>query len=556
MVRLVRVVGSAALASLAVGCTLLQPYPDDAVELCTGGVDEDLDGLVDCADPNCIGQCPEESAATCANGDDDDGDGHVDLDDPRCWPFGRVTLHACRTIAGTELSIASTGGAFGYNRIVAVADPAGSGSDVSGAIDATYGEIRTVDPITGSWAGFRLDARVYLDPAAGSGSLNFEFGDFAAIIATSGLDLGMTGDDVNVALDPAAVWRTVSLTVARVDTRLVATLEVERPGGAPARLTYSFPEDWPEQFPLDFAASFHGGALMDGLVLHRPRYDECRFPEPFVTGSGAVAVRSPDLWCIVTGSWTSSSPDGGTFTRGSAPAYHPSSDLESPNSPIWDPAAGRFRALAVEAMSGEVWTLSSADCEGWALEGPALANTLERIVFHPVIPNYFGMLSVPTDQGARYEIWWWDGSALRMWSSPDGSAGTFERAPAAELTGLAGEVAGDLAGVRLAMLGGERVYMATSLVGSPAVTFPEAWITALLPRSDGGFREIFHVEPSRVLGTFDRTDVLRLDLLLTHGDAGWGGVLFEDARSRGVTLGGTGGASGGTFASFVVAPRS
>lgn len=51
-------------------------------ENCTNGADDDGDGLVDGADPECFGlSCPPED---CVNGVDDTGEGLVDCDDPAC----------------------------------------------------------------------------------------------------------------------------------------------------------------------------------------------------------------------------------------------------------------------------------------------------------------------------------------------------------------------------------------------------------------------------------------------------------------------------------------
>ncbi len=49
-------------------------------ELCIGGVDEDQDGLVDCEDPSCDGSCVED----CTDGRDNDGDGGPDCLDSDC----------------------------------------------------------------------------------------------------------------------------------------------------------------------------------------------------------------------------------------------------------------------------------------------------------------------------------------------------------------------------------------------------------------------------------------------------------------------------------------
>jgi slime mold repeat-containing protein len=49
---------------------------------CTNGVDDDCDGLVDRADPDCL--CLPEPESACNNGIDDDCNGLVDFEDPAC----------------------------------------------------------------------------------------------------------------------------------------------------------------------------------------------------------------------------------------------------------------------------------------------------------------------------------------------------------------------------------------------------------------------------------------------------------------------------------------
>lgn len=52
-------------------------------EDCTNGTDDDGDGLIDCADPEC-GADPACHEADCGNGSDDDGDTLIDCEDPDC----------------------------------------------------------------------------------------------------------------------------------------------------------------------------------------------------------------------------------------------------------------------------------------------------------------------------------------------------------------------------------------------------------------------------------------------------------------------------------------
>ena len=56
--------------------------PNFLPENCSDGIDNDLDSLIDCADPDCAADvaCPED----CSNGVDDDSDGLVDCDDAEC----------------------------------------------------------------------------------------------------------------------------------------------------------------------------------------------------------------------------------------------------------------------------------------------------------------------------------------------------------------------------------------------------------------------------------------------------------------------------------------
>jgi hypothetical protein len=62
---------------------------------CSDGVDQDLNGLIDCADSACLNEpgCREDLA--CADGADNDRDGLVDCEDDQCSPDPRCTELEC-----------------------------------------------------------------------------------------------------------------------------------------------------------------------------------------------------------------------------------------------------------------------------------------------------------------------------------------------------------------------------------------------------------------------------------------------------------------------------
>jgi hypothetical protein len=84
-------------------------------ENCANGRDDDLDGLVDCADPDCArapgcGPCvpsgPENTPFACADGRDNDCDGFIDCADPECG----ATPACCRPTGPEEGPLACRDG--------------------------------------------------------------------------------------------------------------------------------------------------------------------------------------------------------------------------------------------------------------------------------------------------------------------------------------------------------------------------------------------------------------------------------------------------------------
>ncbi len=76
------------------GAFVLHATLESGAEICDNGIDDDLDGLRDCADPDCAGApvCCVPMPEVCSNGTDDDCDRAIDCADPDC-----VAAPACCT---------------------------------------------------------------------------------------------------------------------------------------------------------------------------------------------------------------------------------------------------------------------------------------------------------------------------------------------------------------------------------------------------------------------------------------------------------------------------
>ena len=71
---------------MGAGTYILNVTQETSAEVCTNGRDDDRDGLVDCADPDCAGapSCCVSMPEDCGNGTDDDCDSAIDCSDPDC----------------------------------------------------------------------------------------------------------------------------------------------------------------------------------------------------------------------------------------------------------------------------------------------------------------------------------------------------------------------------------------------------------------------------------------------------------------------------------------
>ena len=92
--------------------------PTGTREICDNKIDDDCNGLTDCADPACFGDpsCSKPGQEICNNGIDDNGNGLIDCADPEC-----ANSLSCRPSTGTE--ICNNGIDDNGNGLVDCADP-------------------------------------------------------------------------------------------------------------------------------------------------------------------------------------------------------------------------------------------------------------------------------------------------------------------------------------------------------------------------------------------------------------------------------------------------
>jgi hypothetical protein len=163
---------------------------------CDDGIDNDGDGLTDCADPDCGNEprCYEDST-NCSNGKDDDNDGLVDCDDPDCAPKSELTLSGA-------LPITVTGDTTGHGNDYVIGPPKCSESSINYADDLTY---RFTAPTTGKYQfsstvdGFDYGMVLTIArPTCGAPEITCHAYDSAP---TASVDLA-AGEMVLVVLDP------------------------------------------------------------------------------------------------------------------------------------------------------------------------------------------------------------------------------------------------------------------------------------------------------------------------------------------------------------------
>ena len=523
------------LALSSGGCTLVaatrSPSAEQGADACANFVDDDLDGRLDCDDPECDGLCPEETLGPCTDGRDNDGDSVVDAEDVRCWGVAAPRVTSCASVRGSVVMPAIDGSSLVWRGIARqIADPRGGAGFVLAPVGREF-RVAPVATTTGALDGLRLHATLRLTnavetaielvPAGQIGdatatavfphSIAFVIGAMVALCSEAGCSptvsslrlAGPTWVDVEIAMDGRYVTASIGLGAGSM-------LEVAR---------LAVPAGLVDPAPLDVLVSARSLASSDvpmlaSLRVERPYLPACDRAElvpeirtpPFdlvldvARGGGDGAIR-----CAIS----SENGLGRPYVALGDGDWQPGALALVPRDLMgvafdWDPARDAFVGIA--ALGSDLGggrdpeaflRIESADCASWT----TVSWTLPRL------PSELSLFA----RGASYVV------------APDG----------AHVLRLLGFGAGEIAIVTLRSLGGEPSTF--SVVGEPRALGPDAetlaaesarfgleqigrddvvllatsprGLVALTPRGDSGRFVLLAsplLAPSDVLGTFDR----------------------------------------------------
>lgn len=404
----------AAFALFACSCGLVTDYELPA-ERCADTVDNDLDGLTDCDDPDCDGvfACENED---CADGRDNDGNGLVDAQDPRCW-FENVAgitsllrVTRCSTVSGVSRTTRPGPGEPWVGRF-AYAERGLAALDGSSVVEATY-----APTLTGDVQG----TRVVVDVSAVEDGSTFEIGldrgtyepgvwpGLRATVARSGarwsieLSAGATVGPAEVVAE-GVDRATATLFLDREDWR--ASIDA---GGISAQVSLD-PPPFSRAVPLRFGWRAEGtgpGAapVLTRLDVERRPYDPCAGPVPdrvTETFREALAIAASEDRACAAG-WTGSdvAVHGGTL---------PSGALLPSWSDAWVVPGARFVSLAWDPVEARFLMVSSGDPgagDARLFESDACADWTPVVDVAP--PVGAGLLHGVQRRGPAVWLWWRD----------------------------------------------------------------------------------------------------------------------------------------------------
>lgn len=401
------------------GCALTNGYPptdpEDTIARCENGVDDDLDGAIDCESVSCraLGVCIESEGDTCDNGLDDDGDALLDARDPGCFHRTPPALSRCASTFGTSLDSTSAGiqtiglrGPLPYEPSLV----AHEGRTLLTARGAG-GRMFLLAPLTGALDGLsiRMDALLAEDDQL-----------VANLVPASAVDASRGWDGFGALASLAIVERTYAANVTIQGGRMVNTalqrqpgvrsprwhalsFHIDRPasGGHRATLEVSADgmtgpavsvvsetdatliEDEAFYLVLDLTPSprFAGAVMqLDNLAISRPRYDPCGASVPSQEGPKSLAgvVRTPSGACVL-GLETDGTRLGAYRLEGSrvidtgeritlsgSRAGRVAMELDTEAGVIRAVASGHDGELSPVSILARLHTLHAApDCTGW-----------------------------------------------------------------------------------------------------------------------------------------------------------------------------------------------
>lgn len=436
------------------GCRAVLPFPDPVaegvdVESCRDFVDQDLDGLLDCADPDCDGSCTEEPPR-CADGRDNDLDGASDPIDPSCWRERAIAVERCATTEGTDAVLVS-GAEFGWT---GHADRV----DVDGRrwFAATTGEARVgwSTPLSGRVEGTEIELRMF-HAGVGYGAvtlapLSAVSDDLVIAPQAPILRLEMEDDDIRVVSEVLVASFVRGTTVAdyfdvRIRLGRSSSIVVRTPEGIETVQEFAGPGSWVEDEPLVllFEASVADPVVRVGdITLRRPSIEHCgrAVPEMDARGENLLfdVARSPRGLCVIASIDPATvvprrlrvyeSTDGVTFLDRGAVATE---GLPLGASIAWDARNTRFAGViagqdeAIVVTPTPEWTraFGGPDCAslavGASLELP-ITGLEAQGVDYAVLAD--GRHRVTFDYLAQTAVRF----GLRAYTSLDGAPGTFE----------------------------------------------------------------------------------------------------------------------------------
>lgn len=525
-------------------CSVLNAYPTPSAEVCDGmRGDEDLDGLVDCADPDCDGQCPEEGER-CLDGRDNDQDGLVDALDSRCWTSASVSIDRCAPIHASDVTLAPILGSAWNGDGTPALDPEQPGAPaLRGA-----GVLTSRETFSGAWVGTHLTARAYLaGGAAIELRLRYAAGTFDVLrISAESPSLGLPegvqakwgmDDAVFGLLDGPAVdgWRTLTLDVrSGPGGALVAAVRSELPDGRTVEAQASSAPDWPVADALSLEVVLQtvdpsSVALLGAVHVTRDAIDPCPSPVADVPHVADSLLHLADgSWCM-TGYANDGSVAAFAIARSSdgvAWTVTPSSYAGwLPESAVRDPLSDEL--LAIGGGPGEPLRIArgSADCQTWtdvgvATDDPRLMDWTSAALF----------ARTDAHRVTTYEIW-----AYRVHDALPGGGAQAELVVATSSTGapmsftvigtravpmgLASFDAGEALPIRITQVGDDHVLIGSSPPDPNARSLGAS--VGLWVQSGDAWRSLgVRLAQSDIPGRFDQRCVSRAFLAMDAAPTG------------------------------------